>query len=104
MQDNVTITVGDLSVTLRETSALASIGCGRVSLDVSHAAGRRFFDELSKIREVLLAAHAVLTQRALSGHATTTPAEVHLASRLVELEISPDWARVLEKLTQGEVP
>jgi hypothetical protein len=80
------IKIGDISVTLREPPAnTARVACGHVGLDVSYAAGYRFFTELAKIREALVAAHAVLTARQLAG--ATSAAEMHLANLLVDLEI-----------------
>jgi hypothetical protein len=102
-----TITVGNLAVTLRPQGLRglaplpAMISCGTINADVSPAAGKRFFDELTKIREALVAAHEVLTQRMRSGHAAT-PAEVRLASRLVELEVLPDWENTIGKLVHGD--
>jgi hypothetical protein len=83
----VTVTVGQIGVTLREPPAPALISCGPVICDVGPAAGKRFFNELTKIHEALVAAHVVLVERTRIGHATT-PAEVHLARMLVELEIN----------------
>ena len=81
------VKIGQLSVTLHEPPAnTAQIACGHVICDVGYAAGYRFFIELTKIREALVTAHAVLTERA-SG--STTPAEAHLASLLVDLEVAP---------------
>jgi hypothetical protein len=97
------VRVGNIAVTISEPSAppTAQIACGRVVCDIGHAAGKRFYDELAKIREALVAAHAVLLARANSGVATTS-AEAHLASKLVELEVLPDWGDTLHKLA-GEM-
>jgi hypothetical protein len=97
------LVIGQISITLREPPAnTAQIACGHVVLDAGYAAGYRFFSELTKIREALVAAQAVLVDRANFGYATT-PAEVHLASKLVELEVTPDWNGTLGKLA-GEAP
>ena len=80
------IKTGQISVTLHEPPAnTARIACGHVGLDVSYAAGYRFFVELKKIRGALGAAHAVLTARTNAGE--TSSVEVHLARLLVELEV-----------------
>ena len=79
------IKIRQISVTLHEPPAnTGQLCCGHVVCDVGYAAGYRFFTELTKIRETLVAAQAVLTERA-SG--ATTPAEARLASLLVDLEV-----------------
>jgi hypothetical protein len=87
---STTVTVGLLSVEIFDgkVNAVVTIG-GRqpISIDVGAAAGRRIFDELTKIREALLAADAVLhDDQAPSGPVTRS--EVHLARLLVDLEIA----------------
>ena len=85
---NVTVAVGQISVTLREEPARAMISCGPAVCYVGPAAGKHFFDELTKIREALLAADAVQRDdQAPSG--PVTKSEVHLARLLVELDIGP---------------
>jgi len=80
------IKIGQISVTLREPPAnTAQVVCGHVACDVGYAAGYRFFSELTKIREALVTARAVLTARANAGE--TSSDEMHLARLLVELEI-----------------
>ena len=77
--------IGQISVTLRVPPAnTGQVSCGHVVCDVGYAAAYRFYAELTKIREALVAARAVLTERA-SG--ATSPDEMHLALLLVELEI-----------------
>ena len=79
------VKIGQISITLHEPPAnTAQIACGHVVCDVGYAAGYRFYTELTKIREALVAARAVLTEHE-SG--VTTPAEARLASLLVDLEI-----------------
>ena len=80
------IKIGQISVTLREPPAnTAQVTCGHVVLDVGYAAGYRLFTELTKIREALVTARAVLTARGSAGE--TSPAEMHLAKLLVDLEV-----------------
>jgi hypothetical protein len=79
------VKVGQIAARLDDPpDSKASVECGHVVVDVGYAAGYRFFTELTKIRAALAAAHAVITERR-SGAAT--PAEVHLASLLVDLEV-----------------
>ena len=88
------VTVGNLSVELFDDAAIgpdARITRRRriaapVSIDLSRAAGKLFFDELTKIREALVAAHDVLAQPGPLDRAVT-PEEVHLVRLLVDLEI-----------------
>ncbi len=81
------IKIGQISVLLREPpDNTGQIVCGPVVCDVGYASAYRFFIELHKIRETLVAAHAVLTER--GGESKTTAAEMHLARLLVDLEIS----------------
>jgi hypothetical protein len=81
------VKVGQIVVALREPPAnTGQLSCGHVVLDVGYAGAYRFASELTKIREALLAAHAVLTERTIGK---TTPAEARLASLLVDLEITP---------------
>ena len=85
-----TVTVGLLSVEIFEgkTTAIIAIGAPHsVAIDVGAATGKRFFDELTKIREALLAAHAVLAQPGPLDRAAS-PEDLHLARMLVELDIS----------------
>jgi len=85
-----TVTVGLLSVEIFDgNNAVITIGGPQpTSIDVGAAAGRRFFDELTRIRAALLAADAVLRDdQAPSGPVTRS--EVHLARLLVDLEIVP---------------
>lgn len=83
-----TITVGKIMVTIRELPARSLISCGPAVCDVGPSVGQRFFDELTRIREVLLAAHAVIVSREWHDR-PTTPDEMHLARMLVEMEINP---------------
>jgi hypothetical protein len=83
-----TITVGKIVVTIRDLPARSLISCGPAVCDVGPSVGQRFFDELTKIREALLAAHAVIVSREWHDR-PTTPDEVHLARMLVEMEINP---------------
>lgn len=80
------VKVGQICVALRDPPAnnTGQLACGHDVCDVSYATAYRFFVELTKIRDALVTARAVLTERA-SGIAT--PAEVHLANVLVDLEI-----------------
>ena len=82
------VKIGQISVTLRDPPAnTAQVCCGHVVLDVGYAAGYRFYTELTKIREALLAAYAVLAQPG-DVHRPASPEEVHLANKLIELEIA----------------
>lgn len=83
-----TITVGKITVTIRELPARSLISCGPAVCDVGPSVGQRFFDELTRIREVLLAAHTVIVSREWHDR-PTTPDEMHLARMLVEMEINP---------------
>jgi hypothetical protein len=87
----VAVTVGQITVTLREEPARALITCGPAVCDVSPSVGRRFFDELAKINEVLIAAQAmaaasreVIAAHVQSGQAKT-PAEIRLTQALATL-------------------
>lgn len=115
MSDKIikTLTVGQIGVTLRESPATAKISCGRQGVrptiigEIETAAGQRFFDELTKIRECLCAAHAVLVERVQAGGGTVTPtpAEAHLARTLTDLEIADDWqGTLLERTAHEETP
>lgn len=80
------VKIGQISVLLREPpDNTGQVVCGHVVCDIGYASAYRFFTELHKIREALVAAHAVLTDRANTG--TTSAAEMHLASLLVDLEV-----------------
>lgn len=80
------VKIGQISVTLRDPPAnTGQVSCGHVVCDVGYAAAYRFYAELTKIREALVAARAVLTARGSAG--ATSPDEMHLALLLVELEI-----------------
>lgn len=80
------VKVGQIAVYLREPPEnTGQVCCGHVVGDVGYSSAYRFFIELHKIRETLVAAHAVLTERGREGK--TTAAEMHLASLLVDLEI-----------------
>jgi hypothetical protein len=81
------ISVGQITVTLRAEPAHATIACGHVICDVGPAAGKRFFDELTKIHEALLAAYEVLAQPG-DVHRPASPEEIHLANKLIALEIT----------------
>ncbi len=83
------VTVGLLSVEILDAHALVSVrGPRSVAIDVSATVGQRIFDELTKIREALLAADAVLRDdEAPLGPVTRS--EVHLARLLVDLDILP---------------
>lgn len=84
MSDNIRI--GQMSVLLREPpDNTGQVVCGHVVCDIGYASAYRFFTELHKIHEALVAAHAVLTERGSEGK--TTSAEMHLASLLVDLEV-----------------
>lgn len=77
------VTVGLLSVEIFDGKVTAVVTIGGpqpTEIDVGAAAGRRIFDELTKIREALLAANAVLRD-------PVTKTEMHLANLLVDLEI-----------------
>jgi hypothetical protein len=91
------VSVGQIAVTLREPPHECRISCGPVAREFGAAAAKRFYDELTKIREALVAAQKVLVDRTHSGHAAT-PAEVHLARMLCELEVEPDWQDTLHEL------
>jgi hypothetical protein len=86
------VTVGNLSVELDDDAAIGpsariAVAATRpVSIDLSRAAGKLFFDELTKIREALVAAHDVLAQPGPPDRAVT-PEEVRLVRLLVDLEI-----------------
>ena len=80
------VKVGQISVYLQEPPEnTGQVCCGHVKCDMSYAAAYRFSTELTKIREALSAARAVLTDRASAG--ATSAAEMHLASLLIELEV-----------------
>ena len=80
------VKIGQLSVLLREPpDNTGQVVCGHVVCDIGYASAYRFFTELHKIREALVAARAVLTERGSEGK--TTSAEMHLASLLVDLEV-----------------
>ena len=82
------VTIGKIVVTQRELPARSLIACGPAICDVGPSIGKRFFDELTKIREALHAASMVLVDREFEERTRpATPAEVHLARMLVELEI-----------------
>lgn len=82
------VKIGQLSVSLRESPAnTGQVVCGHVVCDVGYAAAYRFYTELTKVREALDTAHAVLTQSANSG--ATSATEMRLARLLVELEVVP---------------
>jgi len=83
-----TVVVGKIAVTRRDLPARSLIACGPAICDVGPSVGQRFFDELTKIREALLTAYAVLVDREWLDH-PSTPSEVHLARLLVELEVEP---------------
>ena len=83
-----TITIGKITVTLRDLPARSLIACGPAVCDVGPSVGQRFFDELTKIREALLAAHGVVVSREWHDRMTTAD-EMHLARMLHELEIDP---------------
>ena len=81
------VKVGQIFVTLRDPPVhTGQVSCGHVVCDVGYSAAYRFYSELTKIREALSAARAVLTSRQAEG--ATTAAEMHLARLLVELEIT----------------
>jgi hypothetical protein len=86
---DVTVVVGQISVTLRKPPALALLRCGHrhAAQTAGPAAGQRFFDELTKIREALLAACEVLAQPG-DVHRPASPEEIHLARMLIELEVT----------------
>jgi len=89
MSDSI-VAVGQLRVRLRDVSpAAASIECGYTVCDIGYTAGYRFASELTKIREALIAAHAVIVDRGRGGGAAAT-AEVSLAAKLVDLGITSD--------------
>lgn len=82
------VKVGQISVYLQEPPEnTGQVFCGHVKCDMSYAAAYRFSTELTKIREALSAARAVLTDRASASAGPTSAAEMHLASLLIELEI-----------------
>ena len=84
MSSNVKI--GQLFVLLRDPpDNKGQLVCGHVVCDIGYPSAYRFFTELHKIREALVAARAVLTERGSEGK--TTSAEMHLASLLVDLEV-----------------
>ncbi len=86
MSDRI-VTVGQLRVRLHDASpATASIECGHVICPVGYAAGYRVASELTKIHEVLIAAHAVIVDRTRGG--ATTSAEMTLAAKLIDLGIT----------------
>jgi hypothetical protein len=93
------MTVGLIGVALRD-AAPAQISCGHqgvqpvIVCEVGSAAGQRLFDELTKIREALEAAHAVLVDLVRLGGAAT-PAELHLARVLNDLEMTGGWQETL---------
>jgi glucokinase len=82
----IDVKIGQISVALHEPPAnMGQVSCGHVVCDVGYAAAYRFYTELTKIREALATARAVLTARGSAGE--TSPAEMHLARLLVELEV-----------------
>jgi outer membrane PBP1 activator LpoA protein len=99
VSDAKVVTVGLIGVTLRDATT-AQIACGHqgvrpvVVAEIGVAAGQRFYEELTKIREALEAAHAVLVERAKEGGAATS-AEFHLARVLNDLEMTGDWQETL---------
>jgi hypothetical protein len=88
------VTIGKISVELFDDAAIGPDAritfdvMRPVSVDLSRAAGKLFFDELTKIREALIAAHYVLAQPGPLDRAVT-PEEVRLVRMLVDLEIVP---------------
>src|SRR4029077_7358358 len=98
------VTVGLLSVEIFEGKSTAIIAVGgprSVAIDVGAATGKRFFDELTKLREALLAADAVSRDdQAPSG--PVTKSEVRLASLLLELGVDGALDHVDGAQPQGE--
>jgi hypothetical protein len=81
------VKVGQITVLLREPpDNTGQVVCGHVVCDVGYASAYRFYTELHKIREALVAAYAVLTARGSEGK--TSSAEMHLARLLIELEVT----------------
>ena len=81
-----TVKIGQISVTVDSTANTTRLACGSVGCDIGSAAGQRFFDELTKIREALRTAQKVLVGSALKG-GDTSPDEMHLLKLLVDLEL-----------------
>ena len=109
MSNVKTVTVGRIGVALHDSPPLAMISCDHQGVrpivigEIGLAAGQRFYDELTKIREALTAAHAVLVER-VRADAPTTPAEFHLARVLHDLEITGDWQKTLIEAQKKETP
>ena len=80
------VKIGQIVVTVDATANTARLACGAVGCDIGSAAGQRFFDELTKIREALTTAQKVLVRSALKGGDTTSD-EMHLLKLLVDLEM-----------------
>lgn len=83
------VTVGLLSVEIFEgkVNALITIGGARpISIDVGAAAAQRLFDELARLRAILLAADAVLRDDAAPS-GPVTRSEVHLANLLLDFGV-----------------
>jgi hypothetical protein len=78
------VKVGQIVVTVDPVTNTARLACGAVGCAIGSAAGQRFFDELSKIREALTTAHKVLVR---SAGGATSPDEMHLVKLLVDLEV-----------------
>ena len=81
------VKVGQLVVTVDSAANTTRLACGSVGCDIGSAAGQRFFDELTKIREALTTAHKVLVLSARKGGDNTSPDEMHLVKLLVDLEV-----------------
>ena len=80
------VKVGQIVVTVDSAANTTRLACGSIGCDIGSAAGLRFFDELTKIREALTTAHKVLVRSALKG-GDTSPDEMHLVKLLVDLEV-----------------
>ena len=80
------VKVGQIAITVDPAANTTRIACGPVGTDIGSAAGQRFFDELTKIREALTTAHKVLVRSALKG-GDASPDEMHLVKLLIDLEM-----------------
>jgi hypothetical protein len=80
------VKIGQIVVTFDPTANTARITCGTVSFDIGSAAGQRFFNELTMIRDALKAAHKVLMGSALKG-GEASPDEMNLLKLLINLDI-----------------
>lgn len=80
------VKIGQIVVSLDPSANTTRIACGPVSCDIGSAAGQRFFDELTKIREALTTVQKVLFHSARTGGATSSD-EMHLLKLLVDLEL-----------------